>query len=75
MISSDDPLIFNYKGLSYDFWMVFMAWELDLAALKQLALNSLIYSGLNENEKALALQQFHRKWRTFVNLALEELTP
>ena len=75
VISSDDPLIFNYKGLSYDFWEVFMAWELDLAALKQLALNSLTYSGLNENEKAVAIQQFHRKWDNFVNLALEDLTP
>ena len=74
-ISSDDPLIFNYQGLSYDFWEVFLAWELDLKKLKGLARNSLIYSGLNEIEKRKALTDFEQKWKVFVKAALLELEP
>jgi adenosine deaminase CECR1 len=71
VISSDDPLIFDYKGLSYDFWEVFLAWELDLRKLKGLALNSLKYSALDEQEKEKALDYFNKRWRKFVEQALQ----
>lgn len=70
-ISSDDPLIFDYKGLSYDYWSVFMAWELDLAALKQLSRNGLTYSTLQGEEKAKALEVWEARWKRFVEKALE----
>ena len=73
VISSDDPLIFQYRGLSYDFWEVFLAWELDLATLKQLAYNSLMYSGLSKKEKEKAFEYFKQAWYNFVNEALTEL--
>ncbi len=72
-ISSDDPLIFDYSGLSYDFWSIYMAWELDLRGLKQLCKNSLIYSSLTEAEKKQALTAWERKWEAFVKEALEVL--
>jgi len=61
-INSDDPLIFDYHGLSYDFWSAFMAWELDLAGLKQLAKNSIVYSTLSEEEKVEALGVWEKRW-------------
>jgi adenosine deaminase CECR1 len=70
VISSDDPLIFNYKGLSYDFWSVYMAWELDLAALKKMCKNSLIHGALSPSEKAQALASWEDKWMTFVGKAI-----
>jgi adenosine deaminase CECR1 len=73
-ISSDDPLIFDYQGLSYDTWEVFMAWELGLADLKGLAINSLKYSALNQQEQAESLEHFNRKWRLFVNEAIQQLS-
>ena len=72
-INSDDPLIFDYEGLTYDYWTAFMAWELDLKALKQLARNSLSYSSLSEIEKKKALQAWELKWKEFVAYANEEL--
>lgn len=65
-INSDDPQIFDYTGLSYDFWTAYMSWNLGLAQLKQLALNSLIYSGLSETEKETAILHFEREWENFI---------
>ncbi|MEL6671332.1 MAG: hypothetical protein AAFR61_04045 [Bacteroidota bacterium] len=72
-ISSDDPLIFNYDGLAYDFWSVFMAWELDLPKLKQLVKNSLTYSALPSEAKASALAYWEKEWAAFVTAANENL--
>ena len=72
-LNSDDPLIFDYEGLTYDYWTAFMAWELDLKALKQLAQNSLKYSALSEKEKQEALQAWELKWNDFVDYANEKL--
>lgn len=72
-INSDDPGIFDYNGLSYDFWSICLAWELDLKAIKKLAMNSLIYSSLSEQEKKVALAQWQKKWDQFVEEGLQLL--
>jgi len=73
VISSDDPLIFDYQGLSYDFWSVALAWELDLAALKKLTRNSIEYAALTEVEKAQAMKVWEQRWDKFVEDALENM--
>lgn len=65
-LSTDDPQIFNYNGLTYDFWTAFMAWELDLRTIKKIALNSIVYSGMNKKEKKKALEFFNKKWEEFI---------
>lgn len=72
VISSDDPLIFDYEGLSYDFWSVFLAWELDLGSLKKLTRNSIEYSALTEVEKAKAMAVWKKRWNKFVEEALTD---
>jgi adenosine deaminase CECR1 len=71
VLSSDDPGIFGYDGLSYDFWEGFMAWKLDLAQLKQLALNSILFSAMTDEEKDRARKVWEAKWAAFIR-ALEE---
>ena len=73
VISSDDPLIFDYEGLSYDFWSVFLAWELDLASLKKLTRNSIEYAALMEAEKEKAMVVWEKRWNEFVAFALINL--
>lgn len=70
VISSDDPQLFDYQGLSYDFWSAYMAWELDLSGLKELSKNSLKHAALSEEEKKEALQIWEKRWNTFVQDAL-----
>lgn len=64
-INPDDPGMMGYT-FSYDFYMAFMAWGLDLADLKQLALNSIEYSTLNQSEKSAALRVWNSKWKQFI---------
>ncbi|MFP4505628.1 MAG: hypothetical protein ACLFOZ_13000 [Cyclobacteriaceae bacterium] len=72
-INSDDPAIFGYNGLSYDYWSILLAWQLDLQAIKKLAMNSLTYSSLSEEEKEAALAHWQQEWNKFINYADEVL--
>jgi adenosine deaminase CECR1 len=66
VISSDDPGVFGYEGLSYDFWEAFMAWELELIDLKQLAINSIEFSAMSRPEKRIARQRWENEWKNFI---------
>ncbi|PKV51140.1 adenosine deaminase CECR1 [Aquimarina sp. MAR_2010_214] len=68
-INSDDPGVFAYEGLSYDFWMVCMAWELDIKAIKKLVFNSITYSGLTNDKKEILLLKLKKDWNVFINEA------
>ncbi|SDK99202.1 adenosine deaminase CECR1 [Catalinimonas alkaloidigena] len=68
-LSSDDPAIFGYSGLSYDFWSAFLAWQLDLRALKKLTQNSLLYSSLPDERKQAALARWEAAWNNFIQEA------
>jgi len=72
VICPDDPGIWK-STFSYDFYAAFMAWGLDLKCLKQLVMNSLIYSAMNQEEKERALLAWQRKWADFVMWLNERL--
>lgn len=67
VLSSDDPGIFRYRGLSYDFWEAYMAWGLGLRGLKKLARNSLQYSMLTGNERAEQLSSWDTQWHAWID--------
>ena len=72
VLSSDDPSIFGYQGLTYDFWEAYMAWGFDLRTLKKLALNSLTYTGMDQQEKAEAIALWRQKWNTWIEAVYAE---
>ncbi|WP_313090393.1 adenosine kinase [Chryseobacterium flavum] len=72
-INSDDPSVYGYEGLSYDFWVAFVYWELDVKALKKLVFNSVNYSSLNENKKREAVAYLNRQWDDFIRKTNREL--
>ncbi|MDQ1806159.1 adenosine kinase [Chryseobacterium sp. CKR4-1] len=65
-INSDDPSVYGYEGLGYDFWVAYVYWELDVKALKKLVFNSINYSSLNESEKKQSLTYLNKQWDDFV---------
>ena len=70
-ISPDDPGVFGYEGVTYDYWTIFLAWELDLRALKKLVMNSITYSSLTETEQQTARQQWQLRWDDFIDYCLK----
>jgi adenosine deaminase CECR1 len=73
VICPDDPGIWKCT-FSYDFYAAFMAWGLDLKCLKQLAMNSLLYSAMPPEEKERALKYWREKWGEFI-VWLNEYVP
>mmetsp|Transcript_29171 Transcript_29171/g.67790 ORF Transcript_29171/g.67790 Transcript_29171/m.67790 type:complete len:544 (+) Transcript_29171:158-1789(+) len=74
VISSDDPGVFGYEALTYDFYAATTAWLLDLRALKTLAFNSLRYSALPEDAKQIAIDSWRAQWVEWVD-AVDQLVP
>ncbi|KAH9489262.1 hypothetical protein Btru_057614 [Bulinus truncatus] len=70
VISSDDPSAWLSSPLSHDFYMAFMALGAvhdDLRLLKQLAMNSITYSTMTEEEKCGARTKWRERWEEFVD--------
>ncbi|KNC99295.1 uncharacterized protein SPPG_05549 [Spizellomyces punctatus DAOM BR117] len=66
-LASDDPGVFGYEGVSYDYYQVYMAFEsLDLASLKKLASNGITYAGMGQQEKAEAMVKFETLWDRWI---------
>lgn len=70
-LNPDDPGMMGYT-FSYDFYEAFMAWDLDLADLKMLAINSIKYSSLEEVEKIVTMEKWKEKWDQFIRELNEE---
>lgn len=73
VISSDDPGIFGYTGLSLDMWTALVSFQLNLKELKTLCYNSLEYSGLGDH-KERAIFVWETKWAMWVEEILKKLT-
>jgi adenosine deaminase CECR1 len=70
VVSNDDPGLWGSRGLSYDFYEAFvgiMSQKADLRALKQLAMNSIIYSAMSEKEKSVAMKLWKKRWDEFID--------
>jgi adenosine deaminase len=65
-INPDDPGFWNYDGVTLDWTYAFLAWQLTLADLKKLALNSIHYSAFPEAHIILQEHNFNRSWDEFI---------
>lgn len=69
VIGNDDPGVWGAVGVSYDWYMVFMAMtsqNAGLEFLKKIAINSFNYSSMDQLEKVRALQLFEHQWQRFI---------
>ena len=63
-ISSDDPGFFGYEGVTMDYLLTYVAWELSIRDLKKLSLNGITYSNVSDEEKRkLKEDVFTREWK------------
>jgi adenosine deaminase CECR1 len=59
--------VFGNDGLAYDYWAAFVAWDLDLADLKQLALNSLRFSAVDPAVRAQLIADWQLRWQRWID--------
>lgn len=72
VLCNDDPGVFGYTGVTYDWWAVTMAWYLDIRSLKTLAKNSFLFSALNQTEKASSIENWEREWNAYLALFADQ---
>lgn len=67
VLGSDDPALFQNKGLTYDFFQVLVASEVSgLLTLGHLARDSIAHSMLADTEKACLMQKWEERWTSFL---------
>jgi adenosine deaminase CECR1 len=67
-ISSDDPGLFGYEGVTLDYVYAVGAWMLDLRDLKKLSLNGIKYASISEEKKKYYYEEiFPKKWSAWVD--------
>ena len=66
-LSPDDPAPLGYTSVTFDWWLAFVAWDIDLAGLKQLALNSIAHSALLPPQRAQLTVIWQREWASFIH--------
>ena len=69
-ISSDDPGLFGYEGVTLDYVYAMCAWTLTIRDLKQLSLNGINFSSISEEKKVkyrVTLEEDWQKWICWVN--------
>ncbi|XP_045470044.1 adenosine deaminase 2-like [Harmonia axyridis] len=76
VICSDDPATWGASGLSYDWYVAFMAMtpkDCGLKVLKQFALNSIQFSALDDVDKKEAMDVWTKRWDDFISKMLINL--
>ncbi|XP_044750431.1 adenosine deaminase 2-like [Coccinella septempunctata] len=76
VICNDDPAVWGATGLSYDWYVTFLAMtpkKCGLKVLKQFALNSIRFSALDKDDKVKAMDVWSRRWVKFISEMIEEI--
>lgn len=66
-ISSDDPGLFGYDGVTLDYVYAMGAWRLSIMDLKKLSLNGIRYASISDDIKQKIIkEQFEPRWREWI---------
>lgn len=71
-LCSDDPTYMENETLTDDFFAGVVGWDLTVGDLKQLGINSIMYSGLDADEKIHSIKEYNKLWNEFVDEVLEK---
>jgi len=65
-ISSDDPGLFGYEGVTLDYVYAMGAWGLNIRDLKKLTWNGIKYSSVDQKSKDELSVILEKKWHEWV---------
>jgi adenosine deaminase CECR1 len=67
-LSNDDPGFWGIDAImSYDWYIAVLAWDLSLGAIKQLAMDSIVYSGVGLDKRVELLLDWNAKWNVWID--------
>ena len=66
-LCSDDPVCQEHETLTDDFFAGTVCWDLNLADIKQLCINSILYAGVEKSQKSELLASFKTGWQKFID--------
>ena len=72
VLSTDDPTFWGTEGAALDFAFGFLAFQLDLKDVKQMAINSIKQSAVDEELKEGLLEKLYSDWDEFIQKIVEE---
>jgi hypothetical protein len=72
-INSDDPSIFGYDYVSYDWYYAILYWKLTLDQIKQVCINSIKSSGFDANIIADELNKFDKEFEKWTRTKGEKV--
>lgn len=67
VIGGDDPATFGYNELTFDFYLIYLAWGFDLSDLKRISLNSIQFSSMSPEDKATGYQKWAFEWFNYID--------
>ena len=67
VLGSDAQGVFGFDYFTVDWYMVYMAWGVGLADIKQLAYQSLYHSSMDGDEKEAAIGRWRRAWDKYIS--------
>eukprot|EP00818_Percolomonas_sp_WS_P003894 CAMPEP_0117451506 /NCGR_PEP_ID=MMETSP0759-20121206/9045_1 /TAXON_ID=63605 /ORGANISM="Percolomonas cosmopolitus, Strain WS" /LENGTH=461 /DNA_ID=CAMNT_0005244113 /DNA_START=62 /DNA_END=1447 /DNA_ORIENTATION=+ len=72
VISSDDPQLWQYTGVTHDFFLLATAAHITLPQLKQVALNSIKYSHVTEEDRSKLLSMWEKKYEQWLDVIIQD---
>ena len=66
VISSDDGLFLSRISLTDDYYAAILSWNLDLAKIKELTRNAIVYSDVSKEEEKRLLEKWEKDWNSFI---------
>lgn len=67
-ISNDDPGFWGIDAsVSYDWYVSVLAWDLSISGIKQLALDSIIFSSASLTDRVEMVLQWQKDWNDWVS--------
>ena len=65
-LCSDDPNFLEYETLVDDYFAATICWDLGLAEIKHLCLNSIMYAGIDSFSKQKLMADWFNAWKKFI---------
>ena len=66
-LSSDDPAYQEHATLTDDFFAAIVCWDLGLAEIKQLCMNSITYASVDDIQKEELMHSWEKQWNAFLS--------